>query len=100
MKIYDQCLFPMKKIFQRNTALKKIAALCGIEKKMTTHVARHTFATTITLSNDVPMETVSKMLGHKSLRMTQHYAKIVDKKIGRDMAALTSKLSQTFQLPA
>jgi integrase len=73
--------------------LKEIAERYDIEKLLTFHVARHTFATTVTLSNGVPMETVSKMLGHKNLRQTQHYAKIVDAKIAFDMQQLKEKLS-------
>jgi site-specific recombinase XerD len=61
-----------------NEHLKEIANICGISKKMTTHTARHTFTTTITLSNGIPMESVSKMLGHKNLKTTQHYAKVLD----------------------
>jgi site-specific recombinase XerD len=76
-----------------NAYLKEIADTCGIDKKLTFHIARHTFATTVTLSNGVPIETVSKMLGHKSLKQTQHYAKIVDLKISDDMAALKKKLA-------
>jgi site-specific recombinase XerD len=75
-----------------NAYLKEIADLCGIKKKLTFHVARHTFATTVTLTNGVPLETVSKMLGHKSLKQTQHYAKIVDLKISEDMKVLKTKL--------
>ncbi|MGM0934045.1 MAG: site-specific integrase [Bacteroidota bacterium] len=75
-----------------NAFLKEIAALCGINKPLTTHLARHTFATTITLTNGVPIESVSKMLGHQDLRTTQHYAKIVDRKISDDMQALREKL--------
>lgn len=75
-----------------NAFLKEIAALCGITKPLTTHLARHTFATTITLTNGVPIESVSKMLGHKDLRTTQHYAKIVDRKISDDMQTLKEKL--------
>ncbi|WP_259066039.1 site-specific integrase [Mucilaginibacter sp. X4EP1] len=75
-----------------NSYLKEIADLCGIGKKLTFHIARHTFATTVTLTNGVPIETVSKMLGHKSLKQTQHYAKIVDLKISEDMNTLRKKL--------
>ncbi|MGY6744930.1 MAG: site-specific integrase [Cecembia sp.] len=77
-----------------NAYLKEIADLCGIKKELTFHIARHTFATTVTLSNGVPIETVSKMLGHKSLKQTQHYAKIVDFKVSEDMKLLKSKLSK------
>jgi len=71
-----------------NEYLKEIANICGINKNLTTHTARHTFATTVTLGNGVPMESVSKMLGHKNLRTTQHYAKVLDKKISEDMNML------------
>lgn len=74
-----------------NAYLKEIADACGIYKTLTYHIARHTFATTVTLTNGVPIETVSKMLGHRNLRTTQHYAKILDKKIGEDMKGLKSK---------
>jgi site-specific recombinase XerD len=77
-----------------NSYLKEIADGCLITKNLTFHIARHTFATTVTLRNGVPIdETVSKMLGHKSLKQTQHYAKIVDLKISEDMAALKGKLA-------
>ncbi len=76
-----------------NSYLKEIADLCGITKKLTFHIARHTFATTVTLSNDVPIETVSKMLGHTNLKTTQHYAKLLDVKIGRDMQRLQTRLA-------
>ena len=78
-----------------NAYLKEIADLCNINKNLTTHLARHTFATTITLSNGVPIESVSKMLGHKSLRTTQHYAKILDRKVSDDMAALKSRIIES-----
>lgn len=77
-----------------NAFLKEIAGLCGIKKPLTTHLARHTFATTVTLTNGVPIESVSKMLGHQGLRTTQHYAKIVDRKISDDMKALREKLEE------
>ncbi len=75
-----------------NAYLKEVADLCGITKTLTFHIARHTFATTITLSNGVPIETVSKMLGHKSIRITQHYAKIIDRKVSEDMLLLQTRL--------
>jgi len=74
-----------------NSYLKEIATLCKIKKDLTFHIARHTFATTITLTNGVPIETVSKMLGHTNLKTTQHYAKILDKKISDDMMILRNK---------
>ncbi|GAB3530781.1 hypothetical protein GCM10027443_12090 [Pontibacter brevis] len=74
-----------------NAYLKEIADLCGINKPLTFHIARHTFATTVTLLNGVPMESVSKMLGHTNLRTTQHYAKILDIKVSEDMRLLKNK---------
>ena len=76
-----------------NEYLKEIADVCGINKNLTYHTARHTFGTTVTLNNNVPIESVSKMMGHKSLKQTQHYAKILNKKVGEDMEILTQRLS-------
>ncbi|SDF67292.1 Site-specific recombinase XerD [Mucilaginibacter pineti] len=76
-----------------NSYLKEIADVCGINKPITFHIARHTFATTVTLLNGVPIETVSKMLGHTNIQTTQHYAKILDIKVGADMALLRQKYS-------
>lgn len=78
-----------------NAYLKEIADLCEINKDLTFHIARHTFATTITLSNGVPIESVSKMLGHKNLRTTQHYAKVLDRKVSDDMKILKDKFLNT-----
>ncbi|WP_081209357.1 site-specific integrase [Salegentibacter sediminis] len=86
------CILPVLSNQKSNAFLKEIAMMCGITKPLTTHLARHTFATTITLTNGVPIESVSKMLGHKDLRTTQHYAKIVDRKISDDMKELREKL--------
>ena len=76
-----------------NEYLKEIASLCTISKNLTTHTARHTFATTVTLSNGVPIESVSKMLGHKNLKTTQHYAKVLDRKLSDDMNMLKDKMN-------
>jgi site-specific recombinase XerD len=85
-------LLPVLSNQKSNAYLKEIAELCGINKNLTTHLARHTFATTVTLTNGVPIESVSKMLGHSSIRSTQHYAKIIDRKVSDDMLALKNKL--------
>lgn len=75
-----------------NAYLKEIADICGVNKNLSFHIARHTFATTVTLSNGVPIESVAKMLGHRNLRQTQHYAKVLDTKVGDDMQQLKRKL--------
>ena len=85
-------LLPIPTNQKCNDYLKEIAALCGIEKRLTFHLARHTFATTVTLTNGVPIESVSKMLGHRSLKTTQVYAKIVHNKLAEDMANLSNRL--------
>ena len=74
-----------------NAYIKEIATLAGITKNLTFHLARHTFATTVTLTNGVPIESVSKMLGHTNLKTTQHYAKILDMKVSKDMEILRNK---------
>lgn len=90
----DKKLLPVISNQKLNSYLSEIAGICDINKKLTTHVARHTFATTVTLSQGVPIETVSKMLGHTSLKTTQIYAKVVDRKISDDMEALQEKLQK------
>ncbi len=85
-------LLPIKSNQKFNGYLKEIADLCGIRKELSTHAARHTFATTVTLENDMPLETVSKMLGHRSLKTTQRYAKVTNKKISDNMQLLKKKL--------
>ena len=84
-------LLPVLSNQKMNAYLKEIADLCDIVKHLTFHLARHTFATTVTLSNGVPIETVSKMLGHTGIKTTQHYAKILDVKVSQDMAQLKKK---------
>lgn len=81
-------LFPVMSNQKVNSYLKEIAEVCGIKKNLTFHVARHTFATTVTLINGVPIETVSKLLGHTKLATTQIYAKVIERKVSDDMQAL------------
>jgi site-specific recombinase XerD len=85
-------LFPVTSNQKMNAYLKEIGDVCAINKKMTFHMARHTFATTITLSNGVSMETVGSMLGHKNLKTTQIYAKVVQDKVSREMKQLKAIL--------
>ena len=85
-------LLPVHSNQKMNEYLKELADICGISKNLSTHVARHTFATSVTLANGVPIETVSKMLGHTSLKTTQIYARIVDSKISKDMDKLKAIL--------
>jgi len=89
--VNDQVL-PILSNQKMNAYLKEVGDLCEIDKELTFHLARHTFATTITLAKGVPIETVSKMLGHTNIRTTQIYARITDSKISNDMQALTGKL--------
>lgn len=89
----SEFLLPVYSNQKTNKYLKEIASQCKIPKKLSFHAARHTFATTITLSNGVPIETVSKLLGHTKLSTTQIYARVVDQKIGEDMDMLQSKLN-------
>jgi len=85
-------LLPVNSNQRYNAYLQEIAAICDIKKHLTTHTARHTFATTVTLENDVPIETVSQLLGHKSIRTTQIYAKITQHKISNNMRVLRNRL--------
>ncbi|HEX8377521.1 MAG TPA: site-specific integrase [Pedobacter sp.] len=88
-------LLPVLSNQKMNSYLKEIADVCNIEKELTFHIARHTFATTITLANGVSIESVSKMLGHTNIRTTQHYAKILDSKVGEDMQLLKMRLASS-----
>jgi site-specific recombinase XerD len=87
-----EMLLPVISNQKLNAYLKEIATLAGINKNLTFHLARHTFATTVTLANGVPIESVSEMLGHKSIRTTQIYAKVIEKKVSEDMKILKDKL--------
>ncbi|MGJ5641533.1 site-specific integrase [Formosa sp. S-31] len=86
-------VFPKISNQKVNSYLKEIADLCKINKNLTFHIARHTFATTITLSNGVPIETVSKLLGHTKISTTQIYARVLDQKVSEDMGKLKEVLS-------
>jgi site-specific recombinase XerD len=85
-------LLPVLSNQRYNSYLKELSALCGLKHELTSHIARHTFATTVTLSNGVPIETVSKMLGHTKLATTQIYAKVLDTKVSQDMHKLRNLL--------
>jgi site-specific recombinase XerD len=87
-----EILLPVLSNQKMKSYLKELGDICNIDKSITMHTARHTFATSITLGNGVPIETVSKILGHSSLKTTQIYARILDKKISEDMGNLHLKL--------
>ena len=89
----NDLVFPILSNQKTNDYLKIIALHCGITKNLHFHLARHSFATTVLLTNGVPIESVSSMLGHKRIATTQHYAKMVDKKLEEDMQKLQSRLS-------
>ena len=92
MTLVSQNLFPTITNEKLNFYLKEVALACGIKKNLTFHMARHTFATTITLTNGVPIETVSKMLGHTKIATTQIYARVIESKVSDDMNKLRELL--------
>lgn len=92
----DGRLLPMYGNSELNKGLKLLAAACGIDRKLTFHMARHTYATEITLSHGVPMETVSRMLGHSRVDTTQIYAQVTDNKIDADTQALDERIAERF----
>ena len=99
MHLSGDRVFPLKGTYKTlNMSLRHVARHAGLSFNPTIHVGRHTFATTVTLTQGVPLETVSKMLGHKRITTTQIYAKITNDKIGQDMAALSEKLSSVFKV--
>ncbi|MEG3655841.1 site-specific integrase [Arenibacter palladensis] len=91
-------LFPKISNQKLNSYLKEIATPAGIQKNLTFHMARHTFATTVTLTNGVPIETISKMLGHTKLATTQIYAKVIERKVSDDMQLLREKLEKKVEI--
>jgi len=98
LKLSDDKAFPVKDRDSMNMSLRQVARHAGLSFSPTIHEARHTFSTTVTLSQGVPLETVSKMLGHKHITTTQIYAKITNDKIGRDMDALSEKIADKFRM--
>ena len=88
-------LLPVMSNAKYNQYLKEIASACEIEKNVTSHLARHTFATTVTYANGVSIESISKMLGHTKISTTQIYARIVDKTVSNEMDKLAEKLNET-----
>jgi len=93
--ILNDTVLPVPSNQKLNAYLKEVADICGITKILTSHIARHTFATTVTLTNGVPIETVSKLLGHSNIKTTQHYAKILDLKVSSDFNALKVLLGKS-----
>jgi site-specific recombinase XerD len=91
--VVKDALLPVMSNQKMNAYLKEIADICKIKKPLTFHIARHTFATTVTLNNGVPIESVAKMMGHTSIKTTQIYAKVLDHKISSDMQLLRKKLA-------
>lgn len=81
-------LLPVVDLSSTDAYLKEIAELCGLKKRISSHTARFTFATTVTITNRISMEVVSKMMGHTNTSMTGHYAKIMDEVIGEEMDKL------------
>ncbi|MCM4159052.1 site-specific integrase [Antarcticibacterium flavum] len=92
----NNSLLPLISNQKLNSYLKEIAITCKIKKNVTFHLARHTFATTVALTNGVPIETVSKILGHRKLSTTQIYAKVIERKVNEDMDILQKKLNGNF----
>jgi integrase len=97
-KLPEGKILPISSNQKMNAYLKEIGDLCEIKKNLTFHLARHTFATTITLSQGVPIESVSKMLGHTNIKTTQIYARLTDNKIGHDMDILSGN-SRKWKVP-
>lgn len=91
-------MFVMLSCSKTNGNLKKITKICGIERNITFHMARHSYASLITLSQGVPMETVSRMLGHRDLRATRIYAEVSNDKINSDMRKLEKRIENRYHL--
>lgn len=90
----NNVLLPVLSNQKMNSYLKELADICGITKKLTTHTARHTCATVVMLANNVSLENVAKILGHSNTKMTQHYAKVLDSSILRDMGSVEARFEK------
>lgn len=88
-------LLPVLSNQKYNSYIKELAVICNIEKDLTSKMARNTFGTIVTLANNVPLESISNMMGHKSLKQTQHYAKVLALKVSEDMYALNKRLAKS-----
>lgn len=102
-KDHPQCatsdrVFPIISNTKMNAYIKEIVDICGIQKQVSTHTARHTFATSIGLANGVSIENVAKMLGHSDTKMTRHYARVLDKSIMHDMLSVNEKLKSVHSI--
>jgi integrase len=95
----DGKIFKMNSLGNMDVNLKKVAQKCGIESRLTFHMGRHTYATQVCLSQGVPIETLSKMMGHKSIQTTQIYAKITNQKVNEDMKILSKQIENKYELP-
>lgn len=93
----NNALFPRIANQKMNAYLKEISKLAKIQKNLTFHMARHTFATSVTLTNEVPIETISKMLGHTKLSTMQICAKVIKRRVSDDMKILRQKLRETYE---
>lgn len=92
-------LFPVMCNPKMNSYLKEIADFCGIEKEITTHIVRHTYANQVCISQDVPIGILCKMMGHRSVQTTQIYAKITNQKVNEDMKILSNRIENRYELP-
>src|SRR5574344_2210540 len=92
-------LLPMLSCGRLNKNLKVIAKLCNIERRLIYHMSRHTYATQVCISQGVPIETLSKMMGHRSITTTQLYAKITNQKVNEDMKILSNRIENKYELP-
>ena len=93
--VANDVLLPVLSNQKYNCYLKELADICNIDKKLTSHSARHTFGTTVTLSNRVPIESVKQMMGHKNIKQTLHYARVLPIKLSEDMQLLKERLEST-----